>query len=62
MPFRMVSGIGRGIGVLDGVIIVEREGAVLGVNFARPIITNGDYATRLFLNYFGQYLFFYFMS
>ena len=30
MPFGMVSGVGRGMGVLDGVVIVEGEGAVLG--------------------------------
>jgi len=28
----MVSGVGRGMGVLDGVVIVEEEGAVLVVN------------------------------
>ena len=26
-----------------GLIIVEREGAVLGVNVGRPIVTNGDF-------------------
>jgi len=30
MPFGTVSGVGRGIGVLDGVVIVEAEGAVWG--------------------------------
>jgi len=34
------------------VVIVEGEGAVLGVNLGRPIVTNGDFATRLFSNYF----------
>jgi len=29
MPFGMVSGFGRGMGVLDGVVIVEGQGAVL---------------------------------
>ena len=38
----MVSGVGRGIGALDGVVIVEREGAVLWVNVGRPIEINGD--------------------
>jgi len=57
MPFGMVSGVGRGMGVLDGVVIVEGERAVLGLNVGRPIVTNGDFATRLFPNYFGQYLF-----
>jgi len=32
MSFGMVSGIGRGMGVLDGVMIFEGEGAVSGVN------------------------------
>jgi len=32
MPFEMVSGVGQGMGVLDREVIVEREGAVLGVN------------------------------
>jgi len=39
-----------------GVVIVEGECAVLGVNLGRPIVTNGDLATRLFPNYFGQEL------
>jgi len=30
-------------GVLDGVEIVEWEGAVLGVNVAHLIVTNGDF-------------------
>jgi len=29
-----------------GVVIVEGEGAVLGVNFGRPIVTNGAFAMR----------------
>jgi len=37
-----------------GMVIVEGEGAVLGVNLGRPIVTNKDFATRLFPNYFGQ--------
>ena len=42
MPFGMVSGVGRGMGVLDGVVIVKKEVAVLGVNFnlGHPIVTN----------------------
>ena len=31
------------MGVLDGVVIVEGEGAVLRVNFGHPIVTNGDF-------------------
>jgi len=30
IPFGVVSGVGQGMGVLDGVVIVKREGAVLG--------------------------------
>jgi len=30
MPFGIVSGVSRMMGVLDGVVIVEGEGAVLG--------------------------------
>jgi len=30
MPFRVMSGVGRVVGVLDGVVIVEGQGAVLG--------------------------------
>jgi len=40
-----------------GVVIVEGEGAVLGFNLGRPIVTYRDFATRLFPNYSGQYLF-----
>jgi len=32
MLFRVVSGVGRGMAVLDGVVIVEQEATVLGVN------------------------------
>ena len=46
MPFGMVSGVELGMGVLDGVEIVEGKGAVLGVNLGRPIVTNGAFATR----------------
>jgi len=43
MPFGMVSGVGRMMGVLNGVVIVEGEGTVLGVNLGRPTVTNGDF-------------------
>jgi len=29
----------------------------MGVNLGQPIVTNGDFATRLFVNYFGWDLF-----
>jgi len=38
----VVSGVGRGMGVLDGVEIVE-EGAVLGVYVGHSIVTNEDF-------------------
>jgi len=41
MPFGEASGVGRGTGVLDGVVIVEGKGAVLGMDLRRPIVTNG---------------------
>ena len=44
MPFGIVSGVSRMMGVLDGVVIIEGEGAVLGVNLGHPTVTNGDYA------------------
>jgi len=46
MPFGVVRGVGRGMGVLDGVIIVEWEGAILEVNVGRPIVTNGTLLRR----------------
>jgi len=42
MPFGVVSGVGQGIGVLDGVVISEGEGVVLGVNLGHPTVTSGD--------------------
>ena len=30
MSFGLLSGVGQGIGVLDGVVVIEGEGAVLG--------------------------------
>jgi len=42
MPFAMVSEVGRGMGVLDEVIIVEGEGQFWRMNLGRPIVTNGD--------------------
>jgi len=43
MLFGVVSGVGQGMGVLNGVKIFEREGAVLGVNVGHPTATNGDF-------------------
>jgi len=44
MPFGMVSGVGRRMGILDGVVIVEEQGVVLLVNLGCPIVTNEDFA------------------
>jgi len=49
----MQFGVGRGMGVLVGSGDRRGEGAVLGVNIGRPIVTNGD-GDALFPNYFGE--------
>jgi len=41
MPFGIVSGVGRGMDVLARDGNRRREGADLGVNLGRPIVTNG---------------------
>jgi len=38
-------------------MIVDGEWTVFGVNLERPVVTNGDFATWLFQNYFRQDLF-----
>ena len=43
MPFGIVSGVGREMVVLDGVVIVEGNGAVLWVNLGHPIVSNGKF-------------------
>jgi len=43
IPFGMVSGVGRRMGVLDSVVIVKGEVAVLGVNLGHPTVTSGDF-------------------
>jgi len=53
MPFGVVSWSVKGWGVLDGSGYHRREGAVLGVNVGRPIVTDGD-GDALFPNYFGE--------
>jgi len=60
MPFGMVSGVGRGMGVLDGGSNRRRGKGSFGVNLGRPIVTNGDSAAELcesdvlFPNHFGR--------
>ena len=46
MPFGVVSGVSQGIDVLDGVMIVDGEGAVLRVNVGCPIVTSGILCMR----------------
>jgi len=41
MPFGVVSGVGRGMSVLDGVHYHRRRRAFLGVNLGCPIVVNG---------------------
>jgi len=43
IPFRVVGGVARVMDVLDGVVIVKGEGAVLGMNLGRPTGTSGDF-------------------
>jgi len=44
MPFGVVSGVGQGMGVLDGGGDRRRlRGAELGVNSGRPIVTNREF-------------------
>ena len=43
MPFGVVSGVSRGMGVLDGVFIIKGEWAVLRLNVGHLIVTNGAF-------------------
>jgi len=53
MPFGVVSGVGRGMGVLDGGDDRRRGKG----SFAKcPIVINGAFATRLLSNYFEDLL------
>jgi len=56
MPFEVVSGVGRGMGVLGGGGDRRRGRDRFGVNLGRHIVTNGAFATRLFSNYFEDLL------
>ena len=48
MPFRMVSGVSRGMGVVDGGGDRRRGRDSFEVNLGHPIVTNGDSAMWLF--------------
>jgi len=52
MLFGVVTVGGRGWVYYMAVLIVEREGAVLGVHLRQPFVTNWD-GDALFPNYFG---------
>jgi len=54
MPLGIVSGVSRVMGILDVGVDRRRGRGSLGVNLGRAIVTNGDFAARLFPNYFGQ--------
>jgi len=41
MPFGTVSGVGRGMGVLDGGCDRRTGSGSFGVNLGRPVLTNG---------------------
>jgi len=43
MLFGMVSGVDRGMGVLDGSGDRRRGKGSFGVTLERPIVTNGDF-------------------
>jgi len=54
MPFGVVSGVGRGMGVLDEGGDGRRRRGSFGVNLERAIVvTNGD-GDALFPNYFRE--------
>jgi len=53
MPFGMVSGIGRGMGVLDGWLSSKGRGS-FGLEFGASQCNHADFAIRLFPNYVGQ--------
>jgi len=44
MPFGMVVGLVEGWVYYMGVVIVEEEGAVFGLNLRHPIVTNEEFA------------------
>jgi len=56
MSFWVVSGVGRGMGVLDGGGDRRRRGICsFEVNLGHPIVTNGTCESdALFPNYFGK--------
>jgi len=47
MPFGMVSGVGRVMGVLDGGGEHQRGRGSFGINLGCPTVTNGDFVAQL---------------
>jgi len=47
MSFGVMSGVGRGIGVLDGGGYHRRGRDSFGVKLGCPIVTNGDFVVQL---------------
>jgi len=43
MLFGVVSGVGRGMGALDGGGDCRREGTILEINVGHLIVTNGNF-------------------
>jgi len=54
MPFGVVSRVSRRMRVLYGAGDHRRGRGSFGVNMWRSTVTKGDFAKRLFTNYFGQ--------
>jgi len=47
VPFGMVSGVSRGMGLLDGAGYRQRgRGSFGGLNLWHPIVINGDFVTQ----------------
>jgi len=43
MPFRMVSGVGQGMGVLDAMVIIEGKGQLWGWIWGIPLSLMGNF-------------------
>jgi len=53
-PFGVVSGVGRGMGVLDGVDIVKGEGEVFGYNIIIDLLTDFIFHNRLLYHWHSK--------
>jgi len=51
MPFGLVNVVGLGMGVLDGVVIVEWEGAVLRVNLRQFLCIGCSFLFAVAINH-----------